>query len=285
MISDELTQLVFHTLAHVPLVGPGDTHDPRYVAWAAGRLDAADEQLLIHDAALLARLWNADSRYQALHGMCDLYGGLAGLRACSDRPLVELRRDEVADPELLVAIRELPGAEVLHATLGLLATRFVRMFAELRPALEHADASVRVWLDRLDDACPGLAASQVELVWALGLHGRACEGRILVGAPAEWNGCSPARQAILAAHEHTVARLGGDYVAGEWAALTELADRLRTADAALRDVHRGWLASLDLSPLLAAAVERGYLSAAEGAKIDRDAANRPARLSAARAGA
>lgn len=46
MIADRFSQLVFHTLAHVPLPGPGNVHDPRYVARAAGRFDAGDQQRL-----------------------------------------------------------------------------------------------------------------------------------------------------------------------------------------------------------------------------------------------
>ncbi|MFO7563504.1 MAG: hypothetical protein R6X02_12735 [Enhygromyxa sp.] len=284
MIADEFTQLVFHVLAHVPLAGPGNIHDPRYVAWAAGRFDDADRRLLAHDAGLLARLWDADSRHEALHRLCELHEGIAGLLACSDRPLAELRDHEVADPELLERLRGLAGAELLHADLALLAPSFARVFAELLPTLERASASLRPWLERLEPACPGLSSARVELVWALGMHGRALSGRILVGAPADCNGCSPARQAVLAAHEHTVAGVDADdYVTLEWAALTELAHRLREAEPPLREAHRDWLASLDLSSLLAALVARGQLGAAEAAALERDPADRPARLSAARA--
>jgi hypothetical protein len=277
-------QLVFHVFAHVPLDGPGNTHDRRYVAWAAGRFEAADQRLLAHDAALLARLWNADSRYDALHRFCELHQGIAGLLACADRPLAELRADEVADPGLLALLRELPGAELIHATFALLAPGFLRVFAELEPTLERASVDVRVWLERLEPACPGLSRVGVELIWALGMHGRALAAhRILVGAPAEWNGCSPARQAVLAAHEHTVAGVeSGDYVEVEWTALTRLAAALRDAESPLRDAHRDWLASLHLSPLLVAAAARGYLGASEAEALDRDPASRAERLGARR---
>jgi hypothetical protein len=280
MIADEFTQLVFHVFAHVPLSGPGDVHDRRYVAWAAGHFDEADQRLLTQDAALLARLWNGDSRYEVLHRFCDLHASVADFLKCSDRPLAELRPDEVADGRLLARLRELPGAELLHATLALVAPGFARVFAELQPDLEQARARVSGWLERLE------VQANVELVWALGLHGRALPQRILVGAPAGWNGCSPARQAVLAAHEHTVARVSNDdYVADEWAALTELAYRLRDADPELREAHRDWLASLYLAPLLAAAVARNLLSAALAEAIDRHPLDRAVRLSAARAGA
>lgn len=286
MIADGFTQLVFHVFAHAPLRGPGNVHDRRYVAWAGGRFDLADQRLLSHDADLLAGLWNADARYDALHRLCELHAGLDKFRACSGRSLAELRADEVADPELLGVLRELPGAELVYATLTLLAPEFTRVCSELEPVLEQASADVRAWIDRLDLHCLGLARARVELVWALGLHGRALADQILVGAPADWNGCTPARQAVLAAHEHTVARLGGDdYVADEWAALTELAYQLREADPALCEAHRDWLASLDLSPLLTAAVARGYLATSAAEVLERDVASRADRLNAARASA
>lgn len=286
MIADEFTQLVFHVFAHLRLAGPGDIHDPRYVAWAAERFDGADLELLAHDADLLARLWNADSRYDTLHRLCELHADLAGLRACAARPLAELAPEELADPELLVVLRELPGAELIHATLALLAPGFARVFAELGCTLGRASVEVRTWIERIDLACPGLAAARIELVWALGMHGRAGSKRILIGAPAKWNGCSPARQAVLAAHEHTVARVSvGDYVADEWSALTSLADRLREADPIVREAHREWLASLNLAPLLADVVARGELDAGEAELIEQDRAGRARRLSAARASA
>lgn len=287
MIADEFTQLVFHTLAHAPLRGPGDVHDHRYVAWAREHCDAGDQQLLEHDASLLARLWNDDpDRYDLLHRVCELHAGIDGLIACSDRSLAELSPREVADPALLEQLRELPGAELLHAALALLAPAFVRVFADLQPTLARADASVRAWIDRLGPHCEGLTRARVELVWPLGLHGRALSSRILVGAPAQWNGCTPARQAVLAAHEHTVRRVDADdYVSVEWAALTKLAQQLRDADPPLRDAHREWLASLDLSPLLRAVVARGQLSAEEAEALERDGKSRAERLSAARASA
>jgi hypothetical protein len=280
------TQLVYHVLAHAPLRGPGNVYDRRYVAWAAERFDPADQQLLVHDAALLARSWNGDARYDALHRFCELHAGLAEFRACSARSLSELHASEVADPELLEVLRELPGAELLHATLALLAPGFTRVLTQLEPTLEQASVSVRAWIDRLDECCLGLAGARVELVWALGVHGRALADRILVGAPADWNGSAPARQAVLAAHEFTVARVStNDYVADEWAALTELAYQLREADPQLRDAHRAWLASLNLSPLLTAALARGYLTASDADALEHDAASRADRLSAARASA
>jgi hypothetical protein len=261
-VAEDYTQLVFHVLAHVRLDGPGSTFDRRYLAWARARLEPADLEVLEHDASLLSRLWNADvRRYDQLHRLCDLHADLASARACADRSLAELRADEVADPPLLEHLRELEGAELIHATLALVEPRFTAVICELRPALAQARREVGVWLERLARWCPGLASVRVELVWALGMHGRALPGRILVGAPAAWNGCSPARAAVLAAHEFMVAQGSGDYVADEWAALRGLADALREAEPELRAAHREWLASLELGPLRAAATARGLTSA------------------------
>jgi hypothetical protein len=286
VIADAFTQLVFHALAHARLHGPGNIYDPRYLAWAAERFAERDAQVLGADAALLARLWAADPRYDRLHRYCELHRDWAGFLASADRSLAELHPTDVGDARLLASIRELDGAELLHATLALIGPSFARVLAELRPVLERAAIEVRGWIDRLTVPCPGLVDARVELVWALGMHGRGFTSRILVGAPANWNACSPARQAVLAAHEHTVSSIAqGDYVADEWAALTELSLLLRDAERELREAHRAWLASLELAPLIHAAVARGYLDASEADSLIRQPAERATRLSAARAAA
>ncbi len=286
MIADEFTQLVFHVLAHVPLAGPGDVHDPRYIGWATARSSDEDRALLDHDAGLLARVWAGDPRCAALHELCELHQSWPRFAATAGRALAELDEREVDDPALLDRLRGVEGAELFHAALALLGPGFRRTFAELRPALATADAELRRWIDRLAPRCPGLADARVELVWALGVHGRGFARRILVGAPAAWNGCSAARQAVLAAHEHAVlAGDAGDYATQEWVALVELARCLRGAEPELREAHRNWLASLELSPLLAELVDHGRLDAGEVEALLCSPSERADRLSAGPAGA
>jgi len=284
VIADEYTQLVFHVFAQVPLAGPGDVWDPRYVAWAATRFDAAGRRMLEEDTRLLALLFAADARHERLHAFAQLHASWAGFEASATRSLAELGESDVADRELLGSVRGLDGAELLHTTLGLLGAEYLSVFAGLRRELELEAVRVRGWIERLAAVCPGLETARIELVWALGLHGRALSNRILIGAPWGWSGCTAARQAVLAAHEHTVASVGGrDYVDQEWAALTGLAKAMRDAEPDLREAHRDWLASLDLRPLTFAALARGYVDPAAATKLLDEPDQRADRLRAARA--
>ncbi len=249
-IADELSQLVGHVLAHVPLAGPGNLWDPRYVAWARAQTSREDQALLEHDAALLARLWDMDPRLDALHGLFDLHTGLEGLRATAARPLAGLRGDEVADAALLDELRGLDAAELVHASLGVLVGSFSRVLEACADELARARVDVDPWLRRVAACVPELDATRVELVFALGQHGRALPRRILIGAPATWNGIDPAWPAVVAGHEALVLASGySGYVECERWALAELRERMRSADAELRAAHAAWLASLDLSGL------------------------------------
>jgi hypothetical protein len=264
-LADGFAQLVGHVLAHVALEQPGNLHDPRYVAWAREHVPADARATLEHDAALIAARWRVDRRLDVLHGMFELQRDLDEFRRTAARSLAELDACDVRSPELLAALRDeaiAPVAELLHTTLALLVDDVAAMLAGLAPRLEHARACAAPLLHRLDQLVPGFEQARVELVWALGVHGRAFPDRILVGVPADWSGCSAARQAVLAAHEHVVrSSLAADYLGGEWDALTSLARLLlRVEDAELRDAHSRWLAELDLDPLLDGVVARGWLA-------------------------
>ena len=267
VVADSFAQLVAHVLAHVPLDQAGNLYDPRYVAWARRHADAADRQLLEHDAALLARCWRADRSLDLLHGFCQLHRSLAAFERSCSRALTQLQPEQVDDPQLLAALKGAPAAELLYATLALLADRFASTLARLEPQLARACDQMQPFTRRLAEVVPGLAGARVELVWALGMHGRALRGRILVGAPSTWSRCSPARQAVLAAHEHLVGSAGADrtadYYECEWAALTGLAAYMHKADSELRAAHAGWLAELDLSDLTAVLLARGRVTPAQ----------------------
>src|SRR5262249_8669865 len=140
-----------------------------------------------------------------LHGMFELHGDLDEFRRTAARALVELDACDVRSPQLLASLRDeaiAPLAELLHTTLALLVDDVAALLAEVTPQLELARARVESFVDRLAEVVPGLDQSRVELVWALGVHGRAFPERILIGAPTAWSGCSAERQAVLAAHEH-----------------------------------------------------------------------------------
>jgi hypothetical protein len=139
----------------------------------------------------------------------------------------------------------------VHATLALLDDRFASMretFVEAE--LARAVAEVRPWLARLHACVPELGHQPIELVFAMGPHGRALARRILVGAPAAWNGLDPLAVALQAAHEALVRACPLDgYVALERWALAELPARLHDADATVQQGHAAWLAGLDCSGL------------------------------------
>jgi hypothetical protein len=265
-IADRFAQLVAHVLAHVPLAEqPGNLHDARYVAWARERMPANACALLEHDAALIGERWRSDRRLDVLHGVFELQGDLDEFRRTAARTLAELEMHEVRSPTLLALLRDpaiAPIAELLHTTLALLVDDYALTLAGLAPQLESARESVEPILDRLAAIVPGFEHARVELVWALGVHGRAFPDRILVGAPAAWSGCSAARQAVLAAHEHCVrASVADDYLGSEWDALVGLARIVGGSnDPELRDAHARWLAELDLDELLRGVVARGWLS-------------------------
>ena len=260
-VANGYVQLVVHVLAHVPLTRAGNLYDPRYRAWAAARHGGEALEFLAHDAQLLARAWAVDPRMDRLHTLFALHDTLDGFRATATRELAELGDREVARPGLLTELRELPLAELLHASLAVLDRPWAAIFATIEPELRGSCQVLARAILPLREVLPSFAAQSIELVWGLGVHGRAFDQRVLVGAPATWNGSSPLRQAILAAHEHCVARSEhSGYIAAEWDALRDLARRMRALEhPSLRRAHAAWLASLDLDELLAGLVARGQL--------------------------
>jgi hypothetical protein len=118
------------------------------------------------------------------------------------------------------------------------------------------------------------------LVWALGVHGRAFPDRILIGAPSAWSGCSAARQAVLATHEHCVRSSRADgYLGSEWDALVRLARAMQHAnEPELRDAHALWLAELDLDALVRGVVARGWLARDASRSLLDDPHGRAGRL-------
>jgi hypothetical protein len=276
MIAEGYAQLVAHVLAHVDLgrERPGNMYDPRYVAWSRTQLDPATQAMLEHDAALIGARWRARPGLDLLHEQVTLHADRASFRRTAGRSLAQLDPSEVAAPDLLARMLASPAdpvIELLHACLALLDEPLADVLRSCAPALERARAEVEVELDRLRPVLPALG--QVELAWAMGRHGRVFGSggalRVSIGAPAAWNGLSPARQALLAAHEQLVASSAEpEYLGQEWFALTELSRRMATLDdAALRAAHAAWLAELELCHVLAGAAAAGWVPQSTCARL------------------
>ncbi len=249
-VADGFTQFVAHVLAHVPLAGPGNLWDPGYIAWAAAHLGADDQAMLNHDAQLLARLWAADPQLDGLHGTFELFADLEQFVAASNRPLADLTAADVAAPQWLAALKPLPAAELVHASMAAQLPGILPVLAAMHDLLTTAATVIGPWCDRMCMHVPELAGRPVELVFGLGHHGRALPRRILIGIPAPWNSVTPARAAILAGHEALVQASGhADYAASERWALATMNLRIQQAEPALAQAHRDWLNSLDLSQL------------------------------------
>lgn len=284
VVADGFAQLVAHVFAHVALdQQPGNLHDGRYVAWARERSTADARGLLEHDASLLGEHWRGDRRLDVLHGSFELQRDLSAFRRTATRTLAELDVHDVHSPKLLALLRDCeiaPVAELLHTTLALLVDEFESLLGGLAPQLASACEQIEPLVDRLSAIVPGFEHARVELVWALGVHGRAFPERILIGAPAAWSGCSAGRQAVLAAHEHCVrASDAKDYLGSEWDALVRLAGALQHGnDPELREAHARWLAELDLDALLEGVVARGWLTPDDARSLGEDHPGRAGRL-------
>jgi hypothetical protein len=264
-VADGFTQLVFHLLAHVRRAGPGDLFDRTYVAWVREVFAGEVQRQLEEDAAVLSALWRGSPALDVLDVVSELHGSLASFGRTASRALADVRADEVAGPEVLRALQEIgaPG-ELVHAAFGLLAGDFARVLEEsIGPGLRVEVDGLAAVIAGLAAWVPGLAEARVEVVWALGGRGRAMPGRILIGRGAD--------AGIVAAHEMAVCASGQvDYVRAEWAALVRLAGWLREAPAELRAMHARWLAGLELTGLVAAAVAEGLVAAEDGARVVRE---------------
>lgn len=274
--ADGFTQLAFHLLAHVPRPGPGDLFDREHLA-RCEPLFSREARALVHDdAAALATLWRASPALDVLDLLPELHASLPALRRTAARPLAELHAGDVADPDVLRALQRLGApAELVHAALGLLLPEFERVHAEvIAPTLAAAAPPIAASLATLTHV-PGLAAARVELVWSLGLRGRAMPRRILIGCPPD----DPHTPAVIAAHEHAVCSSGhADYLRAEWSALLRGARWLRAAADPLPDAHARWLAHLDLTALLAAALAAGLVAPRDAAALRDAPTDRAARL-------
>ncbi|MEX1363796.1 MAG: hypothetical protein AB1Z98_11760 [Nannocystaceae bacterium] len=279
--TEELTELVLHVLAHVRLAGPGNIHDPRYVAWVREHASAEHVEVLRQTAEPLAAAWR-DQTPMMVHAWPELFETVEALRATAGRTLAELGPDDVAGPGILRELKRLDPAPVerLHATLQAVASDGAPGHRErARLELRHAERELRPWWEPAVAVLPSLEASRIELSHVLGARGRVYGERIVVGAPVPWNALDPRVSVLLAMHEQLVRDAGpSSYADGEWAALTGLADRMRDAPHALRRAHAQWLASLELGPLLESIHAAGRIDATTREVLERSPEHRAGRL-------
>ena len=269
----DFADLVFHLLAHVPASGPGNSFDARYVAWSRGTFEASVQTRVEQDAQIIGARW-----HDALHRWPMLHRGLEGFSRTAGLELAEIRTDQVADAGVLRTLQQIgdPVTEVVHASLSLLAPPWWAVFESvIEPALHAAQPQVDGVISQALAVAPQLGDRRIELSWALGPRGRAMPNRIVVGAPAPWNGQAPILSVVLALHEHAVLEADAeDYFGAEWQALRINAARTRNAPDELRDAYDGWLAGLALAALLAHAP----ISADQRTALTADAAGRGDRL-------
>lgn len=263
-LADDYTQLAFHVLAHAVWLGPGRLSDPWYDEWSARTFSAGTALQVAEDGYIVGQM----GEHPELHLLAELHRSIAAFKPTATRPLADIQPHEVRDVPALRALQRLgTAAELLHASMALVAPEFTAVFIDIiKPWGRAAVAAISPWLAALAEHAPGLADARVELVWPLGRHGRAMPGRILIGCIDP--DADPISPAILAMHEHAVCTSGHvDYLPAEWDALRRAARWSAAAPPALRDAHARWLASLDLAPLLARLVAAGLLAPADATRL------------------
>lgn len=268
-----------HLWAHVAHTGPGCAHDPRYVAWTAAHLNA-DAEAIAADASVIGPRFDA-----ALHLYSELFADWAAFERASVVSLSEVAPAAGTDTAVLDALRGSAVAQLVHASVASWGRDFVTAWdAVARPELQRGRAAVDVALAMATAVMPTLRLETIDLSFALGSHGRAFPTRIVVGAPTCWNEQPAMRTAVVALHEHAVRTVSeADYVTAEWSALAHVAAMMvRRGPTAFREAHRRWLSALDLGPLSAAAVQRGWIAAADATALLEWPAERPERLQRAK---
>lgn len=269
----DFADLVFHLLSHVRASGPGSAFDARYVAWSRGAFEASVQARVEEDAEIIGARW-----HDALHRWPLLHDGLEGLVNTAKQELAAVRAEQVAEASVLTALQAIddPVTEVVHASLSLLAGPWREVYAsQVAPALNEVQPQVDGVISQALVVAPQLGDRRIELSWALGPRGRAMPDRIVVGAPAPWNGQAPILSVVLALHEHAVLEVHAeDYFSAEWQALRVNAARTRNAPDELREAYDAWLAGLDLDGVLA----RAPISSGDREALHRDAATRGDRL-------
>ncbi|HHH31432.1 MAG TPA: hypothetical protein ENK57_24215, partial [Polyangiaceae bacterium] len=237
-------ELVFHVLAHVQVTAhlPSSAYDPTYVRWAREALGPAEARPLGEDAAVLGVALGDHEALASVQLLAWLYDDAEAAQATGRRELAELSADEVTRADVLAALAEVgPPAELLRCAAlledGLLSHGLPPLDeAKLGGALEEAAR-----------AAPRLREHRVVPLRSLRLRGRVRGRDIFVGWPCEELALQESHVAWQAAHEATVAEVGGRALGVptlgergvETVAVVTLAARARIQE--LADEHERWL--------------------------------------------
>ena len=265
----DYTQLVAHVLAHVRLPDPGCLYDERYVRWAERALPHEATAPAVRDAAVIAARWGEVPDALDLHAFPELHGSIDELLRTAGKPIEILGPEDAQGAGVLRLLqsRDRVLVELVRAAIALSAPAYRVAYATIvAPEIESSRAAVARRLAEAEAVLPALCGVDVELVHALGVHGRGLGTRVLVGAPAPWNGMHATISAVVALHERAVqleaAELGGLtddewYLRSEFQALCRVSRLLSEGPEDLREAQARWLSQHDLAPLIDRATRLG----------------------------
>ena len=273
-VGSDYVQLAVHTLALVPLPGAEDLSELGYRAWVERALPRSAFEPIVRDAALVRSVHAGRPEARCIQWLPELFDSIEQLSAEASFDAAALT--DAARPDLLSRLQRSEPAllELVRGAMLLAAPAYRSAWpsAECERGIEAA----AVALTEAEAVLPALAASRVELVWALGRRGRAYPDRLLVGVPGDWRGTTADEVAVIAMHELLVRGGRGGWAQTEWRALRELTRCMAVAPSSLRQAHEQWLAALSLTSLCAEAVAGGLVSEELAARILNEPASRVA---------
>lgn len=261
-------ELVLHALAWIPATRhPASLYEPAYHRFARETLAPACVDLFAEDGPVFApRL--APAALLALHALPMAFDSTQALvaRARAEATVTI----EGVDSDTLARCRAIAGdlTDWLLCDCALAAAAFERTYEQRwRPALALAGEAVQEALARAHAIDPRLRRYRLSLSCVLGPRGRSFADRsLVVGAPGLWSPHSPEHCAVQWLHECAVTEAPHRaYVNAEWHALTSLARRVEKSS--LETAHARWIAGLELSSLVRAAIEQGLVLERDGRAV------------------
>jgi hypothetical protein len=258
----DFTQLVAHVLGHIRLPDPGCLYDEGYVRWAGASLPREAVEPAVRDAAEIAVRWGEVPDAIDLHAFPQLHGSIEELLCTAEEPIEALGPEDVRDVGVLRLLQARDGVlvELVRGAVIRAARAYGAAFPEIvAPEIEATREAVARRVAEARALLPPLHGVAVELVHAFGSRGRGLGTRVLVGAPAPWNGMRASVPAVVAltelATQLEAAQLGGLtddewYLRSEFQALCRVSRLVAEGPVALREAQARWLSGRDLGPLI-----------------------------------